>query len=191
MSFVSAVPQVIFSSVNVTLGLTNSSITYRIFGEGIDATETLPYALTCIDNSTTVNFNYTRLAVPIAFSRDICENTDVGVLIHALADDGNLSFKYQDCLQKNADMWVNLTMCQSSQNTGCESNITQAQNNYQFCQSSLTTSDARVKDLESQRMLLAGAVIVAGVVAWNFWRKNTPKTLPSPAISQLPRGQKI
>lgn len=190
LASVSAVPQVVFTSINLSIVANNTSITYTLSGEGLSATETVPLNMV-LTNSTNVSLNFSliRNNIPITISRDICGNTDTAILMNSLANNNNISSMWQDCVK-------NLSICQTNRVDNVNFSILQQQ--YQNCNtqgvikdSSITVKDADISNLQSQRLLIGAAAIGAGIAAYYFWRRTSPKTVVSPGLSQLPRNQKI
>jgi len=185
---VSATPQVIFSSVNFTIEANSTSLYYKINGEGVSASETFNLNLN-VSNASSFNFSLYRSQIPIAFSRDVCENLDMAVLIKALSSNLNITEDWRTCVTR-------LSVCESTRLDA--ENSSSIKNQLNYCNNAATTKDAsitvkdsEIENLKSQRMLF-GAVGIAGTgLAWYFYKKNTPKTLTTPGLSQLPRSQRI
>ena len=185
---VSATPQVIFSSVNLTIEANSTSLYYKINGEGVSASETFNLNLN-VSNASSFNFSLYRSQIPIAFSRDVCENLDMAVLIKALSSNLNITEDWRTCVTR-------LSVCESTRLDA--ENSSSIKNQLNYCNNAATTKDAsitvkdsEIENLKSQRMLF-GAVGIAGTgLAWYFYKKNTPKTLTTPGLSQLPRSQRI
>lgn len=193
---VMAIPQVIFSSFNITIDATSENITYTVINEGVEATETLPITLTNDTNLSEWTFHYFRDAIPVTFSRDVCENLDTGVLINALVNTNNISQYWIACVQEKENCTMQLGAYQVD--SGYKDNYTDATNKLNDLKVSIASKegDAAIKDkeisnLKFHRMVLIGIVLVAGYIAYSSWRKVTPKTLDSPGLSQLPRHTKM
>lgn len=186
LGIVSATPQVIFSNINLTIEANSTSLYYKINGEGVSASEILSLNL---NNATNFNFSLYRNQIPITFSRDVCENLDVAVLIRALTSNLNITDDWRTCVTR-------LSVCEGTRLDATNSSSIKTQLDY--CNNaavtkdaSITTKDLDIKNLESQRLLF-GAIGIAGAgLAWHFYKKNTPKTLTTPGLSQLPRSQRI
>lgn len=180
LATVSAVPQVIFSEINLTI--TNGS--YTLKGEGISATDDFPVNGNC-------TFNYERNNIPMTFSRNFDANdTDVAILIDALADNLNISDQWKSCVVERSNLNASLLSCQTD--VGYESNYTECNSQLVSCQSisserSRSTSEAeeRADEMENQRNLAFLAAVVAIVVAFTFYRKANVQTKKSP-FDELP-----
>jgi len=190
MSLVSAVPQVIFTNFNLSIVLTPSNLSYRIIGEGVDLKESIILNLSSINLSATPTIaSMGRDNVPLQFSRDVCENPDMAVLIRALSTTNNITQQWMDCVVKYAE-------CNKS--TIFAGNYTTVKAQYDSClmasssqQNSINDKDTRIKDLESQRLLVGGVAALCAFFAWHFWKKSTPRVLDTPSLSQLPRSQRV
>jgi len=188
-SLVSAVPQAIFTSVNINVTGSNNSGSYRIWGEGLETTETF----TIVNGS----FSYARMNIPITITREVtgCNDTDLGKLLAASANMINFSSKWEACINLNRDLANNLTICQMD--VGYKSNYTECNNDRITLQSSLSekvsqlqTCNNRNKELENQRLIcivIAALGVGFAIFAYN---RNTPKKVISP-YAQLPSAQRI
>jgi hypothetical protein len=176
IGFVSAVPQVIFSDINVSIYSTVTGNTttgnYRLLSEGLDASTNFG-----IDGNCT--FNYSRTGIPITFSRDIIQNdTDMATLIHALTINNNITQQWQECNQ-------NLSICMDD--TGYKGNYTVAKDQLDICYRARDQYSTQINDLNSQinnlttwRNLgvLLGIIGMGGFIY--LWRKQQIKTAIDP-----------
>lgn len=193
LTLVSAVPQAVFSNVNIKVTGSNNTGTYRIWGEGLDTSETFSMNNT---NGTCV-FSYERDSIPMQITRDItgCNDTDLGVLLNTLRYSINFTNKWEDCIKLNGQVYNNLTICQldvgyRANYTQCESDLNSIQQTSMSTSESLKTCNTRNNDLTSQRniiLIIAAACVIFAVYSFN---KNTPKKLISPMYSQLPSSQR-
>lgn len=179
-SFVNAVPQVIFSELNISI--TNGS--YSIIGEGLNAQDSFSVNGNC-------SFNYSRIRIPITFSRDFeSNNTDVAVLINALAKNYNISNKWEQCVLEVAHLNSSYTQCAGK--AAFESNYTTCMIDFTNCDATraayseqMTAKNAEVSTLRQQQLFLIIGLAVAVFFAFNFYNKNRIKLVDSP-LSQLP-----
>lgn len=186
INLVSAVPQVIFSSENITIWSNqtgNSTIgNYQILGEGLNAQTTFAVNGNC-------NFSYTANNIPLIFSREFNQNeTDLSLLIHTASIFNNISEAWQACTN-------NLSVCMND--VGYKAN-------YTLCSTQLDISHANEnkysQDLiacnakADQNMTWAYIGGVAGILglaaAWNYRKKATVKITKSPMAS-LPGSVKL
>lgn len=195
MGLVSATPQVFFSSLNATIvGQTSvngsTNVTYHLWGESVDVTETFVVG-------TNYSFNFTRQNIPLQLSREMnCAEGDVAVLIHALAISNNMSDKWENCMNMSRDLLVqNLEM---KDNIAYKDNYTTIKSQYDLLaqqtqdkNSQIDSLNTQVKDLGSQRWMIGFIAAALAGTTYYFWRKTTPKFVASPGLSQLPRSQRV
>lgn len=181
IGFVSAVPQVVFSNVSVTINVTGSNMTYHIFGEGVDATETIVLNVTNV-TSTSDLLDYTRTAIPIQFSRDVCGNLDTAVLINGLAKNNNITQLWQNCI-------MDFAKCNATSDLALQ--YPQVKTSYDSCSNALISKQTELDNINSQRTLLIIAAAGGALLAWYFWRQVTPKTVATPGLSGLPRSTRM
>jgi hypothetical protein len=176
---VSAVPQVIFSSLNLTID--NNG--YHLWGEGLEARDTFP-------NNQIIN--YEKYNIPITFSREIYPNsTDSAILMNAIATNLNMTYKWQDCMNQLIDMDINLSLC--IQDKGYRGNYLDCQNSLSICNANLNTANAAVEELKtvkSQRMVLILVCIGLAFAAWTYYNKANVKKVESP-YKQFPSEAKL
>jgi hypothetical protein len=185
ISFISAVPQVVFTSINLTI----NNGTYKIIGEGINAQDNFGVNGNC-------TFNYERQNIPITFSREIGENsTDIAILIRALASNDNMSAKWQDCMNNLSRVSNNLSIC--SIDTGykqnysdCSYQLITTQSDRDKYQEQITTKNNEINELANLRNILIGACAVLGFLLWNTWNKKNKMMAESP-VRGLPSNIKI
>lgn len=184
LNFVSAtdIPQVIFTSVNLTITMNSTSGYYQIYGEGVNA-----YEYFSVANST--NFTFKRDNIPITLSRVFKQNdTDVAILLNALALNNNMSLKWEDCK-------INLSTCLTDygyrQNyTDCTQGLALRGSEVVNINSQLTTIKDENTTLKSHRLYLGIAAALMGFLAFYFYKKVTPKSIKSP-IDQFPSNPRI
>lgn len=192
ISFISlayAVPQVIFTSINMTIEGNCSTIVYKIAGEGINAKDSSFFATNLNLSNCSMNATYYKENIPITFSRDFVENqTDIAVLISALKINNNISKMWQECV-------FNLSTCMAG--FGYEENYTACLNDLQIFQSSntekqnqITSNNTRINELTTQRTLIGAAAIIGIIAAFYFYRKNKPKIVRS-SINELPSSARM
>lgn len=185
LAMVSATPQVILTEINLSIYAQNNTITWKIIGEGISATD-----------SFSISTNYSRDKIPITFSRDIDQNnTDVAVLIRALAQNNNVSNNWENCVISLADTQKNLSICEEdigykSNYTDCQTSLSSSRNSEKDSQDKITSLTDEVKGLKNMRLILGAAAIILGLVAWTFYRRANVKTINSP-MKQLPSSARI
>lgn len=175
VSLASAVPQVIFTSVN--LSITNG--TYKLVGEGLNAQETFAIPANC-------SFSYERLNIPITFSRDIGENsTDVAILMRALSSNENTTAKWQACVLETANLNATVNNCLTNQKY--ETNFTQCKTDLGVCtttqqdkSSQVSSINAELVKVKQQRMYLVIALIAVGLFCYNLYTKTNIKSADSP-----------
>lgn len=181
LSFISAVPQVILSSFNLTI----YNNTWKINGEGINAVDLISVNGNC-------TMNYFRQDIPITFTRDFEPNqTDVAVLISALAKNYNISDQWQRCVVEYAQVNKSLTDCLPKAAIA-DGNYTSLQVSYGSCvtardQFSKQVSDqnAEVSTLKQTQMFLIVGLVIVAFLAYNFYNKSRVRVIDSP-LSQLP-----
>ena len=90
--FVSAVPQVIFTDLNLTINSSGEGMAnFRLLGEGLDAQSSFSTNGNC-------SFSYSRYNIPMTFSRDFQRNeTDMAILLHALSTNANATELFFNC----------------------------------------------------------------------------------------------
>lgn len=170
-SLVSAVPQVIFSDINLTISSSQvNNITtgnYRIWGEGIDASTTFVVTGNC-------SFNYQRTLIPITFSREFAQNeSDLATLIHTASIFNNISEVWQQCER-------NLSICQND--VGYKGNYTIVKNELDSCyrarddySNQIKTLNEKMDGLTSWRNMGVGAGILGIGAAIYLFRKQSVK----------------
>lgn len=179
--FTSAVPQVVFSSINLSI----NNGTWQISGEGINA-----------QDSFSCGVNYTRENIPITLSRDFQQNdTDVAILINALAQNSNASKQWESCLSEKQQVTNNLTICLSnriefSNYTEAKAELANCNINLNTYNSQISDSNKQISDITSQRNILALIAVVLAFFAYRFHQQTKVKTVPSP-LKQLPTQQRM
>jgi len=182
LSLASAAPKVIFTDLNITINSTDTGGKFHLWGEGVNAKSDFSVSGNC-------TFSYSRINIPVTFSRDWEENdTDVAVLLRALAINNNATIWWHTCQ-------TNLTECMHD--LAYESNYTDCSGNLNTCADSrdnkneeLTKKNEEIATLKTHRILFGGLAIVLGMVAWSFRKKAVVQTVRSPA-SRLPNMQRI
>jgi|SRR3972149_11987501 len=189
---VAATPQVIFTSINLTISTGN----FTIAGEGISATDVITTTGSC-------NYSYSRTAIPITFSREFTENnTDVATLIHALASNNNFTLKWEACVSKLQELDTNLTIC--SNDRGYKQNYTDCTKSLELVNIDLTSCNSQKNDYMTQvttinKQLLDAKsnntyyyILIAALAfgCYHFYNKNKIKTVNSP-FSQLPSSARM
>lgn len=185
ISLVSAVPQVIFTSVNMTINNGNFSLQ----GEGINAQDTFPVIGNC-------SFNYNRQNIPITFSRDIGENsTDVAVLIKALSENQNISDDWKKCITENSMLNATLTQYNNqglslSEYTQCKTDVTTCNANIQTMNANNSAASKELDEIKQQRMFLIIGLAILGYGCYYFWNKTKIKPARSP-LDGIPSDIKV
>jgi hypothetical protein len=185
ISFVSAVPQVIFSEVNVSI----VNGTYTLKGEGLSATDTFPVNGNC-------SFDYKRDKIPITFSRDLeGNNTDVAILINALNKNINATVLLEKCSRERNELQTNYTICMLD--VGYKGNFTECTEQLNGCRNQLssingdtTEKQTKIDEMEQQRNISLGIAVLAIVGAVYMYRKNNVQTKRS-AFDDLPSNTRM
>lgn len=184
-SFVSAVPQVIFSEVNISI--VNGS--YTLKGEGLSATDTFPINGNC-------SFDYKRDRIPITFSRDLeGNNTDVAILINALNKNINATVMLEKCSRERNEIQTNYTICMLD--VGYKGNFTECKDALSGCRNQLDSVNGDTVDkqkeldeLKQQRNISLGIALVAIAGAVYMYRKNNVQTKRNP-FEDLPSNTRM
>ena len=189
IGLVSAVPQVIFSEVNISIWSNqsvsgNSTVTtgnYRILGEGLNAQTTFTVNGNC-------SFIYDRTSIPLTFSREVAQNdTDLSILIHELTVNRNCTRDIIECNQ-------NLSTCMND--VGYKGNYTQKTEELNICyrarddySKQVTDLNGKIANLTTWRNIGIGAGIIGLTMAFWLWNKNRIKTAGDP-FSGIPGTSK-
>lgn len=175
----STIPQVIFTSFNLTISGNCTAVVYTIHGEGLNANDVVAtnYLGQDLGNSTfancsSANFNYTKVDIPITFSRTIETNdTDMAVLIHSLATNNNFSSMWIDCVQNLTDVKNNCLAQTNALNTIINTDLATS-----------TKKDNTINTLTTHRWILGIIAVGAGIAAIVYYRKSVVKTTKSPLV---------
>lgn len=177
ISFISAVPQVIFSDINMSIWsnqtiVGNTTVTtgsYSLTSEGLNAVTTFGVNGNC-------SFSYSRDKIPITFSRDVTQNdTDLATLIHSLAINNNMSRQWQECI-------VNLSICNND--VGYKGNYSLAKDQLDICyrarddySKQVTDLNNKINNLTTWRNLGMIVGIIGAGAAIYLYRKQQVKVL--------------
>lgn len=176
VGLVTAVPQVIFSDINITINSTTSGNNtvgnYILLGEGLNAATTFVVNGNC-------SFNYNRANIPLTFSREVAENdTDMATLIRWINENKNMSDQWKECT-------MNLSVCMND--VGYKGNYTQTKNELDICYRArddysrqITELNSKVSTLTSWRNMGVIAGIIGIGLAVYFFRKQMIKTMTNP-----------
>jgi len=181
ISSVSATPQVFFTSVNLTINDTS----YHLWGEGLDAKDNFVAPI-----------NYEKYNIPITIAREMYENeSDNAILMRALADNINMSNKWEDCVSDMNELSTNLSICEIDR--GYKQNNTACQNDLYACNSDkgvlnqrITTLNEELSNVKTHRMILIVLVIILGIAVYFYHNKFSINKVKSP-YAGLPTGARI
>ena len=191
----SATPQVVFTSVNMTVMTNCSGTYYTIKGEGINANDWFGTPLTIAGyngtNATcTGNFTYVKDLIPITLSRTFENNdTDMAILLHSLATNNNVTQKFLDCQKEltscNMDYGFreNFTSCQRDVSNMIIERDNQVKNSEE--------KQTEIEKLKQHRTILFVVALASVGYGVYVYRKNTPKTVRAPIASQFPSSSRI
>lgn len=174
------VPQVFFSSVNLTL--VNGSM--HLWGEGLDARDSFSCLYSNVTNTTSIN--YERYNIPLTFSRNIESNqTDVAVLINALNNDNNMTAKWTECMNEVTNAKVNLSVCQEQgaykeNYTSCSNTLVSCQSTSSINAAELNTQKSKVDEVTQQRTVLIVICVALGLIAYNYYNKTNINKVETP-----------
>lgn len=186
LNSVNAVPQIITSYTNVSIysnqSGNNSLGTFNMFGEGGQLSQTFSIQGSC-------NFSYNLNNIPLIFSREIQQNeTDVAILIRALAVNNNMSQQWQECNH-------NLSICMND--VGYKGNYTVCSNQLDICHDFTQTSSTEntnlkeeVKKWKNYAFIGLGIGALCAFAAWNYRKKALVRTIKTP-VSSLPGNMRI
>lgn len=180
IGLVSAVPQVIFSDINISIwsnqstsgNVTTTSGNYRLVGEGLSAQTTFVINGNC-------SFNYDRTNIPLTFSREVSQNdTDLSILIHELTVNRNCT---QDIITCNQ----NLSVCMND--VGYKGNYTQKTAELDICyrarddySKQVTDMNEKIANLTTWRNIGMVVGVIGILLAGWTYRKNKVGLAESP-----------
>lgn len=176
----SAVPQVIFSELNISIwsnqstsgNVTTTTGNYRILGEGLNAQTTFVVNGNC-------SFSYDRTNIPLTFSREVAQNdTDLSILIHELTINRNITADYIRCRD-------NLSVCMND--AGYKGNYTNAIKDLDICyrarddfSKQVIEKKDEIANLTTWRNIGMAFGIIGIVVAGWLYNKNRLKVANNP-----------
>lgn len=174
LPLVSPAPQAIFSYINLTISGNNTAIEYHIWGEGLDAKDTI-YG---------DSFSYEKLQIPYTFSRNFDNGTDAAIVLNILKNDFNFTTSYKECMNNltkyvsDASNYGNYSIC-SNQLNSCNNDKSNINNQ-------INDNKEELDKTKSHRtiLLIISAILIATTLYYRG--KVVPRTVKSPSLIQLP-----
>lgn len=182
LTLVSATPQVFFTDINITIN--NGTLSIR--GEGITASDTIN-----VPNVTGCSISYERNKIPITITREIGENnTDVAVLIRALAGNNNITHQWQECVKLQSELNSSLNVCNIDRGykdnyTVCNNQLIISSNAQQTYTTQIGDKNKEIEQIKQQRLIFGGIALVCAYLAWHYNRKGQARTTRGP-VADLP-----